>query len=71
MHRSHLTIPGMRFNGYGEDDEIFFVCIAVLLESIHIQYIEIMMMTLDGYVGWNSEFTSTKRDFNEFFHATI
>lgn len=28
-------------------------------------------MTLDGYVGWNSEFTSTKRDFNEFYHATI
>lgn len=23
MHRSHETIPGMRFNGYGEDDEIF------------------------------------------------
>lgn len=33
--------------------------------------IEIMMMTLDGYMEWNSEFTSTGRDFNDFLHATI
>lgn len=33
--------------------------------------IEIMMMTLDGYMEWNLEFTSTGRDFNDFLHATI